>query len=201
MNYYQEITLLPDAEITLGFIWQKLYQQIHLALVENKTGENQSAVAVGFPQYGSRGFPLGSKLRLFARTEETLRQLKTESWLSRLTDYCHVKSIRPVPEGVSQYVCFKRKQFKSNLLKEAQRRAKYKNETLEEALQHFQHYEKECELPYINMTSLSMQKADSKASRQYKLFIRREISDAPLQGEFNCFGLSKAKNTASVPSF
>ena len=38
MNYYREITILPNADISFYFIWQKLYQQIHLALVENKTG-------------------------------------------------------------------------------------------------------------------------------------------------------------------
>ena len=36
MKHYIEITLLPDAEVGLGFIWQKMYQQIHLALVEVK---------------------------------------------------------------------------------------------------------------------------------------------------------------------
>ncbi len=208
MNYYQDITLLPDADITLGFIWQKVYQQIHLALVENKIAENQSAVAVGFPKYINpqgqdqrKDFPLGNKLRLFAQTEEALQQLKIESWLSRLTDYCHIKSIQPVPDNIGAYVCFKRKHFKSNLLKEAKRRAKYKNETQEEALQHFQHYQKECKLPYINMSSLSMQKRNSKASRQYKLFISRETGDNLLHGEFNCFGLSKAEKTATIPWF
>ena len=68
MNYYQDITLLPDAVITLGFIWQKVYQQVHIALAENKIAENQSAIAVAFPEYGSKGFPLGSKLRLLALT-------------------------------------------------------------------------------------------------------------------------------------
>ncbi|MFA0280003.1 type I-F CRISPR-associated endoribonuclease Cas6/Csy4, partial [Vibrio sp. 10N.222.55.F8] len=51
MNYYQEITLLPDAEISLGFIWQNVFQQVHIALVDNKVAANQSAIAVGFPEY------------------------------------------------------------------------------------------------------------------------------------------------------
>ncbi|MCO4790206.1 type I-F CRISPR-associated endoribonuclease Cas6/Csy4, partial [Vibrio cholerae] len=36
MNYYQEITLLPDADIALGFLWQNVFQQVHIALVEHK---------------------------------------------------------------------------------------------------------------------------------------------------------------------
>ncbi|MDG2898076.1 type I-F CRISPR-associated endoribonuclease Cas6/Csy4, partial [Vibrio parahaemolyticus] len=47
MDYYQEITLLPDADISLGFIWQNVFQQVHLALVDNKVADNQSSIAVG----------------------------------------------------------------------------------------------------------------------------------------------------------
>ena len=201
MNYYQDITLLPDADITLGFIWQKVYQQIHLALVENKTDDNHSTVAVGFPKYGNKGFPLGNKLRLFAQSEDVLHQLKIENWLSRLTDYCHIKSIQPVPDKIEGYGCFKRKQFKSNLRKEAQRRAKYKNESLEDALAHFQHYDTECKLPYINMISLST-RDEQQINRKFKLFIEREpegeMFAQPRPGQFDCYGLSK---TATIPWF
>jgi len=197
MNYYQDITLLPDAEITLGFIWQKVYQQVHIALVENKIAENQSPVAVAFPEYGGNGYPLGKKLRLLAARQAELERLNIKKWLTRLEDYCHVKSIQPVPSNIEKYARFKRKQFKSNLLKEAQRRAKYKNESLEDALAHFQHYDKKCKLPYINMTSLSMPE-NQQASRRFKLFIEQEILDQPITGQFNCYGLS---NTATVPWF
>ncbi len=197
MKYYQDITLLPDVEITLGFIWQKVYQQIHLALVDNKISENQSAIAISFPDYGGKAFPLGNKLRLLAETQAQLEQLTIDKWLSRLMDYCHIKSIKPVPSKIDKYACFKRKQFKSNLIKEAQRRAKHKNETLDEALAHFNHYQKECELPFINMTSLSMP-VNQEGSRNFKLFIQQEFLDEPRQGAFNCYGLSK---TATIPWF
>ncbi len=197
MNYYQDITLLPDAEITLGFIWQKVYQQVHIALADNKIAENKSAIAVAFPEYGSKGFPLGSKLRLLAETQEQLEQLDIKKWLERLNDYCHTKPIKAVPANIEKYVCYKRKQFKSNLLKEVQRRAKYKNETLEQALLHFQHYLNSCNLPYINMTSLSMLDNQSK-SNKFKLFIEQKILTQSRTGHFNCYGLSK---TATTPWF
>src|SRR5680860_1696985 len=98
MQVYQEITLLPEAEIPLGFLWQKLYQQIHIALVEHKVADNQSFVAVGFPEYGSKEFPQGRKLRLFAPQREQLQSLNIAAHLSRLSDYVHLKSIQPVPE-------------------------------------------------------------------------------------------------------
>ncbi len=197
MNYYQDITLLPDAEISLGFIWQKVYQQVHIALADNKIAENQSAIAAAFPEYGGKGFPLGSKLRLLAETQEQLEQLDIKKWLERLEDYCHIKRIKPVPANIERYVCYKRKQFKSNLHKQAQRRAKYKNESFDEALAHFQHYEKECKLPYINMTSLSMIE-HMDASRNFKLFIEQEVLNCSRPGQFNCYGLSAS---ATVPWF
>lgn len=90
MNYYQEITLLQDSDISLGFLWQKVYQQVHIALVDNKTSENLSEIAVGFPEYSARGFPLGKKLRLFADSQEKLNSLAIGKWLNKLSDYTHV---------------------------------------------------------------------------------------------------------------
>lgn len=196
MKYYQDITLLPDAEADLGFLWHKVYQQLHLALADNKIAANESAVAVSFPGYGGKQFPLGDKLRLFAGTQAQLEKMNINQWLSRLTDYTHVKPVKSAPEAINQYACFQRKQFKSNLLKEAARRAQYKGETLEVALAHFEHYEKESTLPYINMTSLSME--DNNRPRNFKLFVARELFDEPQAGSFNCYGLSK---TATVPWF
>jgi len=197
MKYYLDITLLPDAEANLGFLWQKVYQQLHLALVENKIAENQSAIAVSFPKYGDKVFPLGDKVRLLANEEEQLKQLNIEKWLSRLTDYTHSKSIKEVPKTVNQFACFKRKQFKSNLIKEATRRAKHTGESLEVAMEHFKHYQAESSLAFINMTSLSMEGGISK-NRNFKLFIEGKNLEEQVQGVFNCYGLSK---DATVPWF
>ena len=112
MNFYQEITLLPDVEISLGFLWQNVFQQVHIALVEHKVAENQSAVAVGFPDYRNAKFPLGNKLRLFAKDQATLEKLAIDKWLTRLEDYVHIKGIKPVPDSAT-YVSFERKQVKS----------------------------------------------------------------------------------------
>ena len=88
MKYYQEIRLLADAEASLGFLWQKIYQQIHLALAENKVGEHESAIGLSFPGYyvpkekgkkqQGKGFPLGDKIRLFANSKEELEKLELE---------------------------------------------------------------------------------------------------------------------------
>ena len=113
MKYYLDITLLPDNEITLGFIWHKVYQQIHIALVENKVAENESDIALSFPQYceKDKAFPLGNKLRLFSPTQAILKKLSIATWLKQFTDYTHITSIKSVPETVNEYACFSRKQF------------------------------------------------------------------------------------------
>lgn len=36
MKYYQEITLIPDAEIPPDFLWTKVYAQIHLAFADRE---------------------------------------------------------------------------------------------------------------------------------------------------------------------
>lgn len=210
MKHYLDITLLPDAETNLGFLWQKVYQQIHIALVENKTANGNSVIAVSFPKYTKlpkKGFPLGDKLRLLAPTQDQLQQLNVTKWLNRLSDYTHCTSIKEVPTTVNDFVCFKRKQFKSNLLKKAERRASHLNKPLTEVLKFFETEgkEPECKLPFINMISLSTVN-DSVGVRdklKFKLFIEKEDVEKSKEGELNCYGLSgrSPDSTVTVPSF
>lgn len=191
MNFYLDITLLPDVEANIGFVWQKVYGQLHLALVEQRIEGDHSAIAVSFPEYGDKAFPLGSKLRLFAKTSEQLQQLNLAKWLNRLTDYTHCTSIKEVPL-VNQYACFKRMQFGSNIERLARRRVKRKGESLEEALMHYSGFkEQQSKLPFVNMQSLSK-------DCRFCLFIEQEIVEQEEEGLFSCYGLSK---TATVPWF
>ncbi len=196
MKYYQDITLIPDAETHIGFIWHKVFQQIHIALADNKLPDGSSAIAVSFPEYKKTGFPLGGKLRLFAPTEEQLKQLDVEKWLSRLQDYSHVKPIHSVPE-VSEYACFRRKAVKSPE-KKAELLAKHLQKPLEDVV----HYRKEqgllkaCDLPYIQMES--QKKTTTGQKNRFRLFIEQTFSEYPVSGTFDCYGLSK---TATIPWF
>jgi len=204
MKYYIEITLLTDEEVHLGFLWQKLYQQIHLALVELKTEENRSHIAVSFPQYGNKEFPLGNKLRLLSETQEQLIQLNVQQWLDRLTDYIHCTSIKKVPSSVSQFACFKRRQFDTNINRLARRRVKRKKNTLEEALKYYAGFtDKESNLPFINILSLSSGKENNVTdNKKFRLFIEKEIKKSPLHGDFTCYGLSnRDKKQSTVPIF
>lgn len=192
MKYFIEMTLLPNLEIPLYFIWQKLYQQIHLALVENKEQENVSKVGISFPEYNADEFMLGTKLRLFAQDEKALQSIQCEKWLNRLLDYVLVKPIAPVSEELVGHACFKHVKMKGSKEKLARRRAKRKGETFEQALAYFADYkEKQTKLPYINMASQSN-------GHQFRLFIEKQIAEQPQQGYFSCYGLS---HTTTVPLF
>jgi CRISPR-associated endonuclease Csy4 len=198
MNYYLDITLIPDAEANLGFLWHKVFQQVHLALVENKTGENESAVALSIVGYGEKPFPLGNKLRLLAKSEEALQKLDIPRWLNRLADYCHIKAIKPVPAEIRQFACFKRKPVKS-IEKKAQRRAEHLNKPYEEVLAYLLKEGKsiKSELPYINLESQETKKrVEQGVSPRFRLFIEKVVSAQPIDGQFDCYGLSK---TATVP--
>ncbi len=192
MKFYCDITLLPDVEASLGFIWEKVFQQIHIALVETKVGDKESAIGVSFPKYGDKPFPLGDKLRLFARSEALLEQLALGKWLSRLKDYVHCTSVREVPAGINKFACFTRKQFDTSVERLARRRAKRKGESFEQALQYYEGFkEYQTKLPFLNVKSLSK-------DYKFKLFIDRAFIGEPVSGNFSCYGLSQQ---TTVPWF
>jgi CRISPR-associated endonuclease Csy4 len=192
MKFYRELTLLPQEDVNLYFIWQKLYQQIHIALVENKEGDNTSAIGVSFPEYNADNFFLGTKLRLFAGDEQALEQMQCEKWLNRLKDYVHIYPIKPVPEKLAGHACFKHIKLKGNKEKLARRRAKRKGETLQQALSHLENFEEQgSNLPYINMTSQTN-------GQRFRLFIEKQTMEQPQTGLYSCYGLS---NTTTVPLF
>jgi CRISPR-associated endonuclease Csy4 len=191
---------LPDAEANLGFLWQKVFQQVHIALVENKIGDNESPIALSVVGYGETPFPLGNKLRLLAKDEEVLQKLDISRWLNRLSDYCHIKPIKPVPSDVTQFARFKRKPVKS-IEKKAKRRAEHLNKPYDEVLAYLLEEGRsiKSKLPFINVESQeSKKRAEQGISSRFLLFIEKTLSDKPEDGKFDCYGLSK---TATVPWF
>lgn len=192
MRNYVEFTLLPNDEIPLYFLWEKLYQQLHLALVEIKDPNNKVSLGVSFPNYDAGLNQLGCKLRLFAPSSAGLEAVNINQWLSRLSDYVQITSIRNIPEKVDGNVFFKRNQPKSNNARLARRKAKRKNISIEQALIHFENRaEQTTKLPFINMKSHS-------SNTKFRLFIEKSGSENQVAGSFNSYGLSK---TATVPCF
>ncbi|OOE84106.1 type I-F CRISPR-associated endoribonuclease Cas6/Csy4 [Salinivibrio sp. PR6] len=215
MQYYIDITLLPDTDISADFLWHKVFQQVHIALAENKIGPNQSAIAVGFPDYRQGDFPLGHRLRLFARTEVAFEQLNIQRWLSRLTDYVHIKAVKPVPDGVKDYAYFKRWNYKSpqRLYKNLDRRAAAiaskngydEEEVKRRLLENIKTDDKRWSLPFIQVTSLSSQKREGQPNTEFALYIERELTKQPPNNDqpFTCYGLSRREpdQQSAVPCF
>ncbi|WP_216825137.1 type I-F CRISPR-associated endoribonuclease Cas6/Csy4 [Agarilytica rhodophyticola] len=217
MNYYQDITLLPDAEANLGFLWHKVYQQIHLALVENKVAEHSSAIGLSIPEYNSKAdakaFPLGQKIRLFAKEQAQLERLNLNSWLKRFLDYAHITSIKAVPDKVDKFVCFSRKQVKGkariekDITRSAQHQSTKFNLPYEECVNTLRKRPKasfqEEKLPFITVTSLSSGEGDNGAKNKFRLFIVMKKATKESTGTFNCYGLSSqsVEENASVPWF
>ncbi|BBG58435.1 MULTISPECIES: type I-F CRISPR-associated endoribonuclease Cas6/Csy4 [Providencia] len=211
MNYYQEVTLLPDSTIPLDFLWQKVYQQIHIALVENKKEQGSSSVAIAFPEYGCSGFRLGKKVRLIGKDSIVLQQLDLVKWFSRLSDYVHVKSIQAVPEN-ARPVSYVRQQIKgtarieSDMQKKAALWAKKSGQSLEQCLVDLEKLRptKQSRLPFIWVESLHS-RSEHQGSRPFPLFIQCIWADKVIDGVFNCYGLSQSNNGsqvfATVPHF
>jgi len=196
MNYYQEITLLPQPEVSVYSIWPKLYLQLHLALAELQNAQTTKPVGVSFPQYkfdggGTSSF-LGSKLRIFAPDEDTLKKLELTKWLNRLLDYIHITQIRAVPENINRYFCFSRLQVKSNVHRLARRKANREGIGLEQALILLNGFkEKKLKEPFINLKSLS-------GGECFQLIISRKELQHAVIGSFSSYGLSAV---ATVPDF
>ncbi len=192
MKVYQDITLLPADDIGLYFLWEKVYQQLHLALVEQRVDKNVTDIGIAFPKYSVEPKGLGNKIRIFAETESRLNQLALSKWLSRLTDYVHLTSIKEVPENIKGYERFVRQQAKATPERAARRAAKKQGISYEQALEVRKHVvPKLPDLPYLKLRSLSKDET-------FSLFIRHEALTDKTSGLFSTYGLSKG---GTLPKF
>jgi CRISPR-associated endonuclease Csy4 len=193
MKFYIGISLLPNPEVPIYFLWEKIYQQIHLALVENQNSDKTVAIGMSFPEYNGENHQLGNKLRIFSNNEEKLEKLNISKWFSRLLDYVDITEIKSVPDNITGSALFKRLQPTNNNLRLARRKAKRKNISLEEAISVLKiREEKLSEAPYINMKSLS-------SDNMYRLMIGYEETELINNDEgFSTYGLS---SKSSVPIF
>jgi len=191
MIFYHEITLLPGVDITLNFLWEILYQQIHLALVEVKENNGIQNIGVSFPEYDVKKFALGTKLRLFSKNKESLEKTDFKNKLRRIKDYVHLTSIREVPEK-HKYLTFNRLQIKFNIECIARRKAKTTKITYEEALIALKKVKrKKIEKPFIHFKSLSN-------GHSFQLIIEKSEREKAVNIGFSTYGLS---SVSTVPDF
>jgi CRISPR-associated endonuclease Csy4 len=192
MKHYIDITFLPSDDIGVHFLWSKVMMQVHLALVEIQDSNKKVPVAVSFPNYreknnNSPAF-IGNKLRLFSASKAGLERLNITKWLGRLEDYVHIKNIADVPEKITIYENFNRRQKAGSPDKHIRRRMKRHNETLEQASAFFAGYAMKDEdkvLPFIKMKSLT-------SNDEFNMIIARK--DTEKRSDlvmFNTYGFSQ----------
>lgn len=185
--YYIELTLIPNPEVDVNFLWSKCYAQIHLALVEEQNSDGKSSIGCCFPEYQHLGpdRTLGNKLRLITPTQQNLENLHLREWLKHLSDYVHISKIRPVPEQATH--CVRVIRWREGASKEAlmRRYAKRKSCNEEHAQSHFDNYNRSFNTapPFIRIQSLSGGK------RHYRLYVSQRSAE-PTLGQFNTYGLS-----------
>lgn len=212
MRFYLEITLLPNPEVGLNFLWSKVFQQLHLGFVERLDSNKRGAIGVGFPKHCTEGkrLGLGDKCRMFAEDEAALERFNAPQRLSRLSDYVHCTGIRPVPAKLAGYAVYRRERPKTNPERLARRYAKRHGLDLESALTTtvelkapagdasypttFRYADMavpSVALPFICLQSLS-------GGQTFVLWIAKTEAAVPVAGGFSAYGLS---SVATVPEF
>ncbi len=192
MKFHLEVTLLPGQDISLGFLWEKVFRQVHLAIVEKLDKDGHSKVGISFPEYDYKKKQIGRKLRLFADNNEALRELNITQWLSNMSEYSHITSIRPVPDKISSYAFYKRQRVKSSLERLVRRKAKRGKMSEEEARKQLGDFkEKHSDAPFINVKSFG-------TGQRFKLFIVKQETDSLTGKAFGSYGFGL---NSSVPEF
>lgn len=196
MKFYQEITLIPQADISPYTVWSTLYTQLHLAFVEQKDEQDKVGYGVSFPQYRTLADKkiayLGYKLRVFAPTEQALSALNLDKWIERLVDYIHISSIRSVPDDIKGYANYYRAIPKMTLDERITHQAKRHGVSYDKVAKHFENYEEQSFAhPYVQLISQTNRQS-------YPLYIGKQTAEVLTDGRFGTYGLSR---TSSVPEF
>ena len=204
MKHYIEITLIDNTDINLFSLWSKVFQQIHLGLVEIQDDQGQVPIGLSFPEYviGDKYSLLGSKLRLFANDEAMLNQFDAVKWLARLSDYVHCTRIRPVPEKIIGYAIYQREQPKTNperlarryarRLAEREKRAEVDADYETALTRYSKRHRQTINSPFIQLKSLS-------SENNFCLWIKKVPIDVQSSTtQFSSYGLS---SISTLPEF
>lgn len=191
MQYYQEITLLPDAETSRSFLWTKVFTQLHIAFADWKNRHGAMDFAVSFPEYGAE--TLGSKIRLMAETEEALTAFDAGRVLARLSDYVHLTRVRPIPaRRVRGWAIYSRWQEEGALPSRARRYARrHADVSYEKALRLLDKGKPKTVPPYVWMKSFT-------SGQVFRLFIKKDEAQEDGRGVIGTYGLSHGY---AVPEF
>ena len=187
MTYYLDIGLRALPEFSPEHILERLFDKIHLALVEM----HSSDIGISFPEVNEIHHSLGHHLRLHGK-KDNLSALVQKAGLAGMRDYLSIGEAQPVPENCA-FRKISRVQTKSGVERLRRRLAKRHNLSLEEAAARIPDSAAEkTDLPFIRVRSRS-------SGQFFCLFIRHgPVGNTQTLGNFNAYGLS---DTATVPWF
>lgn len=191
MDYYIEITLLPDPEFPASTLMNAMFNKLHKTLFDLQSNQ----IGVSFPDYGKT---LGDRLRLHGK-EEGLTKLNETNWLGRMKDYCQQSLIQPIPDNVQYRTVFRHQDTRSNAkIRRLLNRQEQGKRGTKPALtkQDIDAYQNERDNAYQNGPYLDLN--SSKGQRYRRYILMGELLGLPNDGEFDQFGLSK---TATIPWF
>jgi len=183
MNYYLDIKILPDAEISGAVLMSAICSKLHKALFDFEF----STVGISFPKVK---VTLCDLLRLHG-DEQSLRMFSTANWLGGMSGYCRLSGILGVPIN-TKHRTVSRKQ--SNMSESKLKRLLKRGSITEMEVKAYRAkmFASGLDNPYVELVSAS----NGNRHRRYIEF--GELQDTPVEGVFDFFGLSK---TATVPWF
>lgn len=186
MDFYLDLELLPDPEISVDQIRSALFAKLHLVFVESKS----HAVGCSFPKFGEGG-QLGSLLRLHG-SKSAIDAVISHKGFASVRDYATVGDVQPVP-AETKHRTVRRVQSKSNAERLRRRLRKRHNLSEMEARERIPDSRTRLlKLPFVCMRSGSTR-------QQFRLFLDHgPVVEKAVAGSFNSYGLSAE---ATIPWF
>lgn len=184
MDYYIDIKLLSDAELSETFLMNMVFTKLHKALDDLKS----DSIGVSFPNYHSL---LGDVLRVHG-TQSDLEALSALKWIGRLGDYCSHTPISTVPEKIVGYRTVSRVQ---SSMSPSKLRRLLSRKTLK--VSDVDRYEAKMQSKMLNSPYLELKSASNgHVHRRY--IVQGDVLESSKLGAFDRFGLSKV---ATIPWF
>lgn len=199
MEYYLDIKMMPDEEVPLYFIRNKVFTKLHKALFDHK----QHSIGVSFPNHQIKTkkdkAKLGDIVRLHG-DKHSLQGLQDANWLGGLIGYCDVSEILAVPNKIKGYRTVSRIQGWMSLTKLAKRIDYQKKTGVLTTTKAIKAYEKQYKEKMItqNDDHAYIDLISSKGHRYQRFITFGELLDNVVKGDFDQFGLSKV---ATIPWF
>lgn len=185
MDYYYDIKILENSEISPKHIMNTLFGAFHLALAKG----GYMDVAISFPEVKNKN--LGSCLRIHG-SEETLQNLILDSWWRGMQDYIELSRVDHIPQNTKFRKVF-RVQSKSNpdrLRRRLKRRMGISTEETESRIP--DSVAKKLDLPYLQISSKS-------SGHDFRLFVQHgPLMEKRQTNSFNSYGLSSG---GAIPWF